>query len=190
MVHDKTTLRRSLLSQRQTLTSEDWQNRSEAIVQHLKNSSIVQEAKTILAYFSIRQEPDLTSLFSLDKQWGFPLTVGNELKWYPWSIGEPLIPGEYGIPTPANQQVALVPNQVDLILIPAVGIDRLGYRLGYGGGFYDRLLSNPQWQTIPTLGIVFEFAQLPTLPVDPWDRPLDGWCSENGLSFNNLADVA
>jgi len=181
MIPDKTTLRRSLLRQRQALNEADWQNRSKAIVGHLKNTPIFQQAKTILAYFSIRQEPDLSSLFSLEKQWGFPITIGNELKWYPWTSGEPLITGTYGIPIPANQQMSLVPEQVDLILIPAVGIDRLGYRLGYGGGFYDRLLSNPQWQRIPTLGIIFEFAQLPTLPIDPWDRALDGWCSENGL---------
>jgi 5-formyltetrahydrofolate cyclo-ligase len=75
----------------------------------------------------------------------------------------------------------LTPSAVDLILVPAIACDVQGYRLGYGGGFYDRLLSTPAWRAKPTIGIVFEFARLPQLPVDPWDRPLQGICTESGL---------
>ncbi|WP_239651895.1 5-formyltetrahydrofolate cyclo-ligase [Neosynechococcus sphagnicola] len=49
------------------------------------------------------------------------------------------------------------------------------------GGFYDRMLSQPEWADIPTLGIVFAFAQLPALPRDPWDRPLQGVVTEQGV---------
>ncbi len=65
--------------------------------------------------------------------------------------------------------------------MPAVACDIRGYRLGYGGGYYDRLLSQAEWQTIPTVGVVFEYARLPNLPRDHWDRPLAGVCSESGL---------
>jgi len=72
-------------------------------------------------------------------------------------------------------------NQVDLLLVPAVACDRRGYRLGYGGGFYDRLLSQPEWQQKPAIGIIFDFARLPTLPFDPWDQPLTSICTEIDL---------
>jgi len=70
---------------------------------------------------------------------------------------------------------------VDLMLVPAVACDVRGYRLGYGGGYYDRLFSQPQWQQVPAIGIVFEYARLPSLPKDVWDRPMTGICSESGL---------
>ncbi|MEM6425630.1 MAG: 5-formyltetrahydrofolate cyclo-ligase, partial [Cyanobacteria bacterium P01_D01_bin.128] len=59
--------------------------------------------------------------------------------------------------------------------------DVKGYRLGYGGGYYDRMLSDSRWANKPTIGIVFEYARLPALPRQPWDRPLDGICTESGL---------
>ncbi len=73
------------------------------------------------------------------------------------------------------------PENVDLILIPAVACDYNGYRLGYGGGFYDRLLNSPQWQSIPTVGIIFEFALLSQLPCEPWDQKLKTICTEKQI---------
>lgn len=64
---------------------------------------------------------------------------------------------------------------------PTHECDRVGYRLGYSGGYYDRLLSAPIWAKIPTLGIVFDFAFVEQLPIDPWDYPLWGVCCETEL---------
>ncbi|HEY9652178.1 MAG TPA: 5-formyltetrahydrofolate cyclo-ligase, partial [Coleofasciculaceae cyanobacterium] len=73
--------------------------------------------------------------------------------------------------------------EVDLILVPAVACDRRGYRLGYGGGFYDRMLSSAEWGSKPTIGIVFEFAYLPRLPIEPWDKPLHAICTNLGFKI-------
>jgi 5-formyltetrahydrofolate cyclo-ligase len=86
--------------------------------------------------------------------------------------------GAYGILEPHPQAPTLSPSEVDLILVPAVACDLQGYRLGYGGGFYDRMLSNPAWAKLPTIGIVFDFAHLAQLPKDPWDQPLHHVCTE------------
>ena len=93
--------------------------------------------------------------------------------------GTPLSKGDYGIFEPHPDSPTLQPDEIDLILVPAVACDVRGYRLGYGGGFYDRLLSSAEWALKPTVGIVFEFAYLPELPVDQWDKPLHSICTEN-----------
>ena len=63
------------------------------------------------------------------------------------------------------------------------GNDVRGYRLGYGGGYYDRMLSLAEWESKIAIGIIFEFALLPQLPVDSWDKPLHGICMESDLTI-------
>jgi 5-formyltetrahydrofolate cyclo-ligase len=70
------------------------------------------------------------------------------------------------------------PASADLILVPTVACDDQGYRLGYGGGFYDRLLSRDRTLNIPTIGIIFDFAYGIQLPTDPWDMKLKFSCTE------------
>jgi 5-formyltetrahydrofolate cyclo-ligase len=166
------------------MTVRDWQAQSDRLCTHLQTATLFTQAKTILAYFSFRQEPNLMPLMnqSSDRIWGFPRCVGKSLVWHVWSPDSlPLQIGAYGIREPHPDCPTLEADQVDLILVPAVACDRQGYRLGYGGGFYDRLLSAPSWAAKPTIGIVFEFAHLPQLPVDSWDQPLSAVCTEAGL---------
>jgi 5-formyltetrahydrofolate cyclo-ligase len=178
---EKAALRRSLLQARRSLPTPVWQSKSLKICEHLAGSSVVQSAHTILAYFSIRQEPDLSPLFQLPYRWGFPRCVGDRLTWHQWTPEEPLVEGAFGIVEPTPDAIALSVEEIDLMLVPAVACDWQGYRLGYGGGFYDRLLSQPDWAAIRTLGIVFEDAFQPSLPIDEWDCPLYGVCTEIGL---------
>ena len=117
---------------------------------------------------------------------GFELAlpgVGKEkdgLSYYPWKE-QPLKKDLCGIPCPLNEP-KLHPKAIAVLLVPALAIDEKGYRLGYGGGFYDRLRMHPQWRSIPS------YLVLPTsciskslLPKDPWDIPFDGWISERGF---------
>ena len=176
---DKSALRRKILQQRSLFL--EWQTKSNSICDRLKTSPLFREAQTVLAYFSFRQEADLSALFNLDKNWAFPSCVGKSLVWHLWQPGDDLKVGRYGIKEPLSTATVISPSAADLILVPTVACDRRGYRLGYGGGFYDRLLS--QYPTIPNIGIVFDFAYLDRLPIDVWDVKLDSICSENSLVF-------
>ena len=86
-----------------------------------------------------------------------------------------------GIPAPLNQP-PLTADQLDLLLVPALAVDQNGIRLGYGGGYYDRLRTQPPWRRIPAL-VVLPGACVTrrALPRDPWDRAFDGWVSEQGV---------
>jgi 5-formyltetrahydrofolate cyclo-ligase len=181
---NKAQLRRTLIKTRQSMSVQEWREKSGRLCYHLQTSALFTQAKTILAYFSFRQEPDLSPLFTNTKhRWGFPRCVHKSLCWHIWTPEDSLQTGAYGITEPHPDAPTLDPTEVDLILVPSVACDYQGYRLGYGGGYYDRLLSLPQWQTKPTIGIVFDFAYLPQLPIEPWDKPLRSIFTETGLTY-------
>lgn len=178
----KAELRRLLLKTRQSISVKEWREKSDRTVTHLRVSPLFASAQTILAYFSFRQEPDLSFLYTdTNHRWGFPRCVGNLLIWHIWKPGDFFQTGKYGILEPHPNSPTLQASEVDLILVPAIACDYRGYRLGYGGGYYDRLFSSTEWSTKPTIGIVFEFAYLPQLPIDSWDKQLHGVCTETSL---------
>jgi 5-formyltetrahydrofolate cyclo-ligase len=90
------------------------------------------------------------------------------LIFWPWWPGAPMTQGVWSIPIPADGE----PVQPDTLLVPLVGFDSENYRLGYGGGFYDRTIaampSRPR-----TIGIGFACARLATIYPQPYDIPMD-----------------
>jgi 5-formyltetrahydrofolate cyclo-ligase len=150
----KPKLRKSLLNTRKSLSASEWKQKSEILCNHLHNSPQFTKAKTILAYFSFRQEPDLSPLFLTPHLWGFPRCVGKDLSWHVWQPGDVLHTGAYGILEPQPDAPKIDHSEVDLILVPAVGCDVRGYRLGYGGGYYDRMLSLPEWESKITIATI------------------------------------
>lgn len=183
---DKNTLRRQVLTQRQSMPVEQWRLFSQTLCQQLLDSSLWEQAQTILAYMTFRQEPDLSWLFlqGQDREWGIPRCVGKDLVWHhchPLN-SQMLQTGKYGILEPYPDCPELSAADVDLILVPAVACDRNGYRLGYGGGYYDRLLTSPDWSSIPTVGMIFAQDLFDNLPTESWDQPLQFICTEKGLT--------
>lgn len=175
----KSDLRTLYLEKRRSLSLEEWKTKSEQLCHHLKASPLLQSAKTVLSYCSFRREPDLHELLTIPKVWGLPRCVEKNLLWHVWQPGT-LRSGKFGIQEPDADSPLIDPAQVDLVLVPCVMCDRRGYRLGYGGGFYDRMLSKPEWQGKMTIGILFDFAVVDKFAIDPWDQPLNAICTESG----------
>jgi 5-formyltetrahydrofolate cyclo-ligase len=176
----KAELRRGLLQKRRSLSVGEWRSRSDRICEQLQAHPLFMQAKTVLAYFSFRQEPDLSPLLTNNHyNWGFPRCVGESLVWHLWKPDDSLQVGAYGILEPDVSAPIIAPEAVDLILVPCVACDSQNYRLGYGGGYYDRLLSVPVWAKKPTIGIVFDFAYLSQIPIDTWDKPLQAVITDN-----------
>jgi 5-formyltetrahydrofolate cyclo-ligase len=85
-----------------------------------------------------------------------------------WRPRTPLVPGIWNIPVPADGETV----QPDALLVPLIGYDQQGFRLGYGGGFYDRTLAAMQQRPI-TFGVGFGLGSLPTIHPQPHDIPMD-----------------
>ncbi len=187
-MQEKQILRQQLLRQRRSLPLEVWQAQSQQICHHLANWQIFQTAKVILTFISFRQEPDLSYLWLQfpHKKWGFPRCVEHQLIWHhlnPLRLSEFTTVGKFGILEPLPSLPPIDLSQVDLILIPAIACNHTGYRLGYGGGFYDRFLAN---QSGFKLGIIFADYLVEKLPLEAWDLPLQAICTEKGIFSSNF----
>lgn len=91
----------------------------------------------------------------------------------PWHPGSRLVPGIWNVPVPAEGESVLP----DGLLVPLIGYDHQSFRLGYGGGFYDRTLAAMLRRPV-TLGIGFALSVLPTIYPQPHDIPMDAIITE------------
>jgi 5-formyltetrahydrofolate cyclo-ligase len=91
-----------------------------------------------------------------------------------WTPGAKLVPGIWNIPVPTDDAPVVEP---DALIVPLVGFDDEGYRLGYGGGYYDRTLASLRRRPL-TIGVGFELAELSTIHPQPHDIPMDAIVTE------------
>jgi len=136
-------------------------------------------------YWPLSGEADLrllAELPGLSPRLALPQVAANRLHYRAWGLGDPLQPDATGIPAP-QQGPHLKPEQLGLLLAPALGFDAKGIRLGYGGGWFDRLRSDPAWKAIPALAVLPAGCLMKVLPRDPWDVPFNGWLDEKGLHW-------
>jgi 5-formyltetrahydrofolate cyclo-ligase len=121
-----------------------------------------------------------------------PALDGRQLWFAPYEPGERLLPNRFGIPEP-DKPLHLMRRaaQLDLILAPLVAFDSRGNRLGTGGGYYDRTLAflarRSHWRHPRVVGLAYAFQEVPGLPAEPWDVPLDGVITEE--RFQRLHQV-
>ena len=94
----------------------------------------------------------------------------NKMNFYHWSLKDPLIVNEYGIPEPIKKKI-VYPN---ILLVPLVAFDKNLNRIGYGGGFYDRYIKKiSKIKKIFTIGLAYSFQQVKKIPINKYDIKLD-----------------
>jgi 5-formyltetrahydrofolate cyclo-ligase len=138
------------------------------------------------AYFPIRSELSpldlLARLVDLGCATALPVTPaeGQPLRFHRWAVGGRLDDGPYDTKQPPADQPFCRP---DVILAPMLAFDSAGWRLGYGGGFYDRTLAvlRGAGHHLSVIGIAFDGQKLDNIPVGPYDMPLDAVLCPTGL---------
>lgn len=107
------------------------------------------------------------------------LGKGRPMIFRPWKPGDEMLQGTLGIPYPAHGE----DTAPDTVLLPVVGFDEQGFRLGYGGGFFDRTLEALQARGVRprVIGVGHELARMPTIYPQAYDRPLDYMVTERGV---------
>lgn len=185
---ERRALRGSFLERRLALSAEDCARLSAEVCAGLRRGFPQLAAMRVAFCWPVRNEPDLRPLLETWMAEGKPgfsalLPVVNAenspLAFRAWTAGTRLENDRYGIPTPACGEF-LVP---EALLLPVNAFDAAGYRIGYGGGYFDRTLAALKAQGIAPLciGVGFELARVDSIQPAPHDWPLDAMVTEAGV---------
>jgi 5-formyltetrahydrofolate cyclo-ligase len=175
----KNELRRQYASLRRSLSIDERKIKSAQIRERLFNLSVWQTSSHIALYYSIREEVNTIPI--IHRGWQEDKTIylpksdpdHRQLLFYQVSAINQLIKGAYGIPEPTGFERMLKLEQLECILVPGLLFDINGYRLGYGGGYYDRLLPQLPEKTIK-VGLAYHCQLYPSpMPRDRCDQPVD-----------------
>lgn len=134
-------------------------------------------------------EPLLNALHKKTSTCLLPVVVARDtaLVFREWQPGDELTPSDLGIPEPSADKPADAP---DILLVPLLAFDRQGYRLGYGGGYYDRTLQDLRAERkIIAVGIAYGGQEVDSMPHESFDQRLDWVITEAGATPFNLDKV-
>lgn len=139
--------------------------------------------RALAGYMAMRTEIDpIVAMRAHQGPVCVPVIVGKAqaLRFREWTPGAAMVPGEFGALIPAEGAWI----EPEVLIVPLVAFDARGYRLGYGGGFYDRTLQLLRARR-PTIALGFAFAaqEMPEVPIDATDQRLDAIVTEQGARF-------
>lgn len=170
----KAALRRRLVAARSALTEAERAAAGRRLRDAVLGLPEAQMAGTVAAYYSAGTEPGTRGLvYALWKRGSYvllPLLLpGGDLDWASYDGPDSLLPGRRGLLEPAEppRGVAAV-SSADLVIVPALAVDRRGYRLGRGGGSYDRALARVG-APVPTIALIYDGELLDEVPVASHD---------------------
>jgi 5-formyltetrahydrofolate cyclo-ligase len=178
-------LRRQLLAARAALPRGEHARLSEAICTHLLHWFTARTPASVGFCTPFRGECDILPLArELHRRgWRMTMPVADKpttaMEFRHWEPDCPLQTDRHGIPVPATPPCPAP----EILLLPLVGIDHAGYRLGYGGGYFDRTLAalDAAGQRARCIGVGFELARVDTIEPAPYEQALDWLVTESGM---------
>lgn len=188
---DKAALRKMLLARRTALPPAEAALLSRRIQEHILASQAWQNARQVVLYSPIRNEVGTDLLFAdalaRGRQALFPRCLPGktgimELAACPGLAA--MRPGVFGIlePDPAICPALSGPDlHPDIVVVPGVGFDRRGGRLGYGAGYYDRILKGPEFKNAYLMGAAYALQLVEDIHAESWDQHLAAVAVEDGI---------
>lgn len=177
---ERQALRARLLAAREAMP--DHSERERVLVARVARWLRTMPVSRLAFYWPIRGEPNLVATVNAwlgeapNRQAALPVIVGQTLEFAPWTARSPMTTGPFGIQAPATTQ-RISPQ---LLLIPCVAIDARRYRLGFGGGYYDRTLAALSLKPV-TVGVSFDVGRVASINPGSHDVRLDLAITESGV---------
>ena len=174
---DKAALRKQLLAARSALDPDQRREAGRLIRDVLLDLPALQMAGTVAAYYSVGTEPDTRGLvYALWKRGTYVLLPllrpDGDLDWASYEGPDSLVPGPRGLHEPGEPPRGVdAVARADVVLAPALAVDRAGNRLGRGGGSYDRALARVG-PLIPVIALLYDDELLGRVPAEPHDTPV------------------
>lgn len=178
-------LRAELRARRAALRPGERLAAADAVARHLGEHEALRQPGYVGGYWAVNGELPLHAVqlrLAPGQVWCLPVVQADGgLRFAPWRAGDPLKPNRYGIPEP-DTDTTLAPQELGLVLLPLLGFDRRGGRLGMGGGYYDRAFAFRRDQPAPPhlVGVGYACQELPALAAEAWDVALDAVATEAG----------
>lgn len=178
----KSHLRQQYRKLRASLGDEIRAKASQTICETLEGWTFFQQSETILTYMPFKSEVDITPLFARhpEKRWVLPRIIPEEdhrMVFHRYDAAQ-LVRHPLGMLEPAADSSEVPSTEIQLVLVPGLAYDRHGWRLGYGGGYFDRFLTGFAGVCA---GIVFHTLFLDELPHGTFDVPVQWIVTENGI---------
>lgn len=172
----KAQIRKDVRAKRRMLNAAEIAESSEKVCEKIAGMEAFKKAELMLAYMPARNELDVSFIInkarSSGKMAAFPFCIENGgLRLFVPDTPDCFVKGSYGILEPdISRSGEVQPEDLDLIIVPAIAFTKEGNRLGQGGGYYDRLLIKTKAVTV---GVGYDFQLFGELPVEPHDCRLN-----------------
>jgi len=173
----KRTLRKAAAASRDSAAARDDGQAGRRLAEFLLRPGLIAKGAVVSGFWPIGSEIDvmagLRALAARGHPVALPVVMGMKrpLLFRLWRDGDGMSEGRYGIREPLERAAAVDP---DVLLVPLLAFDRAGFRLGYGGGFYDRSLAGLRERARPVaIGVAWAAQEVATVPHDRLDQPLD-----------------
>lgn len=167
-------IRQLALNKRLDFSRADLLMSCKLVAEKLEKMEIFRDAKRILFYMPIKNEVDVVGLmrkYLKKKDVLLPrIGVDNRISMHQISSLEELVIGKFGISEASKEAKMIEPGDVDLVLVPGIAFDVKGSRIGYGQGYYDRLLKG---LSCPRVALAYEFQIYNELPFEEHDEKVD-----------------